>query len=224
VLVAGSASIVLAVVLAGAADSSTTGVHATRLLAALTLLGMGMLGTTVLAHRKQRIWVAGGVACAGALAIAPIVLRSDVHYGFLAVLFLFAIIWTTDILAYFVGRALGGPKLAPSISPNKTWSGAIGGTTAGVAAAAGIALAADLSPIGVIAVVAAALSIIGQAGDLFESALKRRFGAKDSSRFIPGHGGLMDRLDSFLAAAVLAALIGIGRGGLEAPGRGLLVW
>jgi phosphatidate cytidylyltransferase len=204
--------------------NAAVGVHPERLLLALLLLALGTLATVMLARHKHPLWAAGGVLYGGGLALAPITLRSDVQRGFTALLFLFAVVWTTDIVAYFVGRALGGPKLAPSISPNKTWSGGIGGTAAAVVVAVGLGFATHLGALGMIAVLAAALSMIGQIGDLFESALKRRFGAKDSSNLIPGHGGLMDRLDAFLVAAVLAAIIGIGRGGIEAPGRGLLAW
>src|SRR5262249_5983935 len=152
------------------------------------------------------------------------VLRSDAQYGFLAMIFLFAVVWGTDILAYFVGRAVGGPKLAPWISPKKTWSGAIGGVAAAIAAAIAVAFAGGLSNMAAVALLAAALSIVSQAGDLFESALKRRFDVKDSSQLIPGHGGLMDRLDGFLTAAVAATLIGLAHGGLASAARGLLVW
>jgi phosphatidate cytidylyltransferase len=151
-------------------------------------------------------------------------LRSDPVHGFLAIIFLFAIVWATDILAYFAGRALGGPKLMPRVSPKKTWSGALAGIIAAILVAVAIAKLAGLAGLAPIVVVAALLSVVSQAGDLFESALKRRFGAKDSSQLIPGHGGLMDRLDGFVTAAVLAAVIGFARGGFEAPGRGLLVW
>jgi phosphatidate cytidylyltransferase len=168
--------------------------------------------------------VAGGIPYAGALAMGPIILRSDGEQGFLAVLFLFAVVWTTDIGAYFVGRALGGPKLVPWISPNKTWAGAIGGLLASVLVALVVAKMAALTSLFVLAMVAVVLSVLAQAGDLFESFLKRRFDAKDSSHLIPGHGGLMDRLDGFVTASVAAAVIGLARGGFEAPGRGLLVW
>ena len=127
------------------------------------------------------------------------------QFGFVAIIFLFAVVWATDIAAYFVGRAIGGPKLAPRVSPNKTWSGAIGGLRgrrAGSGAGRAVQRRRRLRWSAV--VVAIALSIAAQAGDLFESAFKRRFGAKDASGLIPGHGGLMDRLDGFVAAAVLA--------------------
>jgi phosphatidate cytidylyltransferase len=110
------------------------------------------------------------------------------------------------------------------MSPKKTWSGALGGTAAAVAAALVIFKVADMRGLVAGAIVAIALSIAAQAGDLFESVLKRHFGAKDSGHLIPGHGGLMDRLDGFVAAAVLAVVVGLLRGGLEAPARGLLLW
>jgi phosphatidate cytidylyltransferase len=199
-------------------------VMADHQLSAAIVLAAGMLGAAALAPDGRRHWVAAGIPYAGALGIAPIVLRSDVERGFQAILFLFAVVWATDIVAYFVGRAVGGPKLMPKVSPKKTWSGAIGGTLA--ATMMGIVVADVLALSGVLAVamLAATLSVFAQIGDLFESFLKRRFGAKDSSRLIPGHGGLMDRLDGFVAAAVVAAVVGVAREGIGAPGRGLLVW
>jgi phosphatidate cytidylyltransferase len=223
-LLAGGLSVALAAGLAGAMRNSAAGVHSMRLVLALVVLAVGTLAAAALARHKNPVTAGTGVLYAGALALAPIVLRSDVEAGFLAVVFLFAVVWVTDIVAYLVGRAVGGPKLAPAISPNKTWSGAVAGTAAAVVAAATIGLAADLVGVGRIAALAAGLSAAGQIGDLFESALKRRFGVKDSGHLIPGHGGLMDRLDAFVAAAVLAAVIGVGRGGLDAPGRGLMSW
>jgi phosphatidate cytidylyltransferase len=193
-------------------------------LAAVIVLAIGTLAAASLAPAERRLWIAGGIPYAGALGLAPIVLRSDGQNGFLAVIFLFAVVWTTDIAAYFIGRAAGGPKLVPQLSPNKTWSGAIGGTLAAVVVALALAKTAALAGLFAIAMLAIVLSVSAQAGDVFESFLKRRFGAKDSSHLIPGHGGLMDRLDGFVTASVVAALIGLARGGFEAPGRGLLVW
>jgi phosphatidate cytidylyltransferase len=193
-------------------------------LAAVIVLAIGTLAAASLAPAERRTWVAAGIPYAGALGVAPLVLRSDGEDGFLAVIFLFAVVWTTDIFAYFVGRAAGGPRLMPHVSPNKTWSGALGGAAAAAAVAVALAAAAGLSGLLAIAMLAIVLSVFAQAGDLFESFLKRRFGAKDSSHLIPGHGGLMDRLDGFVTASVAAALIGLARGGFEAPGRGLLVW
>ena len=195
-----------------------------RLMGAIIVIAMGTIGIAPLAPVQHRGWVAGGVPYAGAIGIAPIVLRSDSEDGFLAVVFLFAIVWATDVAAYFLGRLIGGPKLLPKVSPKKTWSGAISGLAAAVLAGIAVAKMAGLSGLLSIALVAAILSFVAQAGDLFESQLKRKFGAKDSGHLIPGHGGLMDRLDGFVFAAAVAALIGILRGGLDAPARGLLVW
>ena len=214
VLLAGGASLALAVILV------VTG----HVLAALIVVAMGALGAASLTLPDRRTWVAGAIPYAGVLAIAPIVLRGDGEQGFLAILFLFAIVWTTDIAAYFVGRAFGGPKLVPRVSPNKTWAGAIGGLFASMVAAIVVAKVAALTSFFALAMLAIVLSVLAQAGDLFESFLKRRFNAKDSSHLIPGHGGLMDRLDGFVTASVVAAMIGLARGGFEAPGRGLLVW
>jgi phosphatidate cytidylyltransferase len=224
VLMTGGAAVVLAVALTGAVATEADGIHEVRLLAAITVLAMGMLGVAALAPKEERAWVVAGIPYAGLIGIAPIVLRSDVGYGFTAVIFLFAIVWATDIIAYFTGRALGGPKLAPQISPKKTWSGAVGGIAAAIAVAIVVAKVAVLANILALCSIAVMLSVVAQAGDLFESVLKRRFGAKDSSQLIPGHGGLMDRLDGFVMAAVLAALIGLARGGIETPARGLMVW
>jgi phosphatidate cytidylyltransferase len=144
--------------------------------------------------------------------------------GLAAIAVLFAIVWATDTGAYFIGRLIGGPKLWPAISPKKTWAGAVGGLVAGAAVGTGAAMAfgADFTVLTV--AVTAVLSISAQAGDLFESWVKRRFGAKDSGRLVPGHGGLMDRVDGLASAAVAAVVVGwlAGRGGDVTVG--LLPW
>jgi phosphatidate cytidylyltransferase len=195
-----------------------------RLIAAIIVIALGVIATAPIAPAQQRGWAAAGVPYAGTIGIAPIALRSDSEDGFTALMLLFAVVWTTDIVAYFLGRMIGGPRLLPRVSPKKTWSGAISGLAAAVLAALAVAKVAGLSGLYSIALVAAILSVVSQAGDLFESRLKRRFGAKDSSHLIPGHGGLMDRLDGFVFAAAAAALIGVLRGGVEAPAHGLLAW
>jgi phosphatidate cytidylyltransferase len=224
VLMAAGAAVLLAIALAGSIGNAADGFHAVRLLAAITVLAMGVLGVAAIAAREERAWLAADIPYAGALGIAPVVLRSDAAFGFLAIVLLFAIVWATDIFAYFIGRAVGGPKLAPRFSPKKTWSGAAAGVVAAVIVTVLIARMAGLHGLAAIGFVAALLSIAAQAGDIFESMLKRRFDVKDSSHLIPGHGGLMDRLDGFVAAAVVAALIGLARGGIAAPARGLLMW
>jgi phosphatidate cytidylyltransferase len=137
---------------------------------------------------------------------------------------LFAVVWTTDVLGYFAGRAFGGPKLWPAVSPKKTWSGAIAGTVG--AAVVALLVAAQFGSFDRIAIVGVALllSVVAQAGDLFESWVKRQFDAKDSSHIIPGHGGVMDRLDGFWAAAVAGCVVGLLRGGFDEPARGVLIW
>jgi phosphatidate cytidylyltransferase len=169
-------------------------------------------------------WAAAGVVYAGVAFLSPALLRRDAQLGFAAIVFLAATVWMTDTFAYMVGRTVGGPLLWARVSPNKTWSGAIGGLAGGVAGGTLVAYASGVGRLAVVGVIALTLSVLAQAGDLLESAVKRRFGAKDASHIIPGHGGLMDRLDGFLAAALAALLIGILRHGTDAPAQGLLAW
>jgi phosphatidate cytidylyltransferase len=168
--------------------------------------------------------IALGALYAGAMLAAPLVIRADATLGFIAMIFLFAGVWATDVAAYFAGRLIGGPKLCPAISPNKTWSGALAGALAGTVAGVAVAVFGGINPIAPIVIVSLLLSVAAQLGDLFESALKRHFGVKDASHAIPGHGGLMDRLDGFIAAALAAALIGLTRGGIDGAAGGFLLW
>lgn len=169
-------------------------------------------------------WKFPGFVYAAIALAAPVVLRSDAEMGLAAVLWLFAVVWVSDIMAYFCGRLIGGPKLWPRVSPKKTWSGFIGGTAFSVAAATGVAAAFGAPSLLPVAIVSLAAAVISQGGDLFESSLKRRFGVKDSGTLIPGHGGLMDRLDGFVLAGLFALALGVWRGGLDAAGRGVLMW
>ncbi|MGV0819895.1 phosphatidate cytidylyltransferase [Martelella sp. AMO21009] len=183
---------------------------------ALALACFGAAAFWFLGRRAAMpFWFAGAVIYAAGSMIALAALRNGGDAGLFAILFLFAVVWSTDIMAYFVGRALGGPKLAPSISPGKTWSGAIGGAVFAVAAVFVLCWGYGGSPSIAIGLLALFLSVCSQVGDLFESALKRRCRAKDSSHLIPGHGGVMDRVDGLVAAAfamyvvvVLVALAG----------------
>ena len=134
-----------------------------------------------------------------------------------------AVVWITDIGGYFAGRGIGGPKLWVRVSPKKTWAGAIGGLVGSLAVAAGFA-AAGAGRMGPLLVLGTVLSVVSQLGDLFESAVKRRFGVKDSSNLIPGHGGVLDRIDGLVAALMLAAVIGLVRGGVDGVARGVMVW
>jgi phosphatidate cytidylyltransferase len=223
-LMVGIVAVGLAVLLAASGVETDDRMNDLRLAAAPIVLVMGMLALAAVAPRGRALWTAAGVPYAGAMGLAPILLRSDDKFGFVAMLVLFAVVWATDIAAYFVGRAVGGPKLAARLSPNKTWSGSVGGVAGAVLAAALVVYLAGIGSVGAAIAIAIVLSVFAQFGDLFESAVKRRFGVKDAGTLIPGHGGVMDRLDGFVAAAVLACLIGLAHGGIHAPARGLLIW
>jgi phosphatidate cytidylyltransferase len=190
---------------------------------AVMIAGLGALAAAIVAARHA-FWMAAGVVYASILVIAPIMIRGSAEGGFLAIVFVFAVVWATDIAAYFTGRAIGGPKLAPSVSPNKTWSGAVGGTIAAALAGCGVLLAAGNRASLAIVLVAVVLSVMSQAGDLFESRMKRIFNVKDSSQLIPGHGGVMDRLDGFTTAVFAALVIGVVHGGWNSPAQGLIGW
>jgi phosphatidate cytidylyltransferase len=191
---------------------------------ALIALALGILAAVVVAKPSRRIWTASGMVYAGAALLAPIVLRQDAEFGFVAVLLLYAVVWATDTGGYFGGRTIGGPKLWRRVSPNKTWSGALSGTAAAIVAGLLVSRFGGAPALLLMVPVILILSVVSQAGDLFESAIKRRFDAKDSGHILPGHGGLMDRLDGFLVAAAVAALVGLAHGGINASARGLMVW
>ena len=193
-----------------------------RIDASLGLLVLGFAGVALFSP-ERRGWTATGFGYAAAAQMASVLVRLDQLWGFVALILIFLVVWVTDIGGYFAGRGIGGPKLWPRVSPNKTWAGAVGGFAASLVVAAGFAVI-GLGRTGPLLVLGAALSIASQFGDLFESAVKRRFGVKDSSHIIPGHGGLLDRLDGFVAAVVLAAIFGFLRGGVDGVGRGLMVW
>lgn len=184
-------------------------------------LGLWALGRPPGARRATTgFWLAFGLLYIGLAGIALIHLRGDAAAGRSNVLFLFLVVWASDIGAYLAGRRFGGPKLAPAVSPNKTWSGAAGGLLS--AMLVGLAAAAMMEPgtlpLGRVLLVASVIGVLAQAGDLFESWLKRHFQVKDSSALIPGHGGLLDRLDGVLSASPAAALLGL------VLGPGLALW
>lgn len=207
----GLLALVLVLIVAGAAVVSVS--------AAIAIVIALVLVHGVLAGAGW--WVGAGLAYALVPTLALAFLRGSDVAGLAAILFLFAVVWATDIGAFFVGRALGGPKLAPAISPGKTWSGAVGGTV--VAVLAGVLvhqLAGAASPVIGIGVLALVLSAVSQLGDLFESAVKRRHGVKDSGTIIPGHGGVMDRVDGLVAAAVVLYAAGALYTGAADPAAG----
>jgi phosphatidate cytidylyltransferase len=160
-------------------------------------------------------WLPGGVLYAGLSGISLAAIRDFGTGGLAAILFVFAVVWATDILAYFIGRALKGPKLAPRISPGKTWSGAIGGAVSAVVAGALLTFSVFGRISLWIVALAFLLSVASQIGDLFESFIKRRFGVKDSSHLIPGHGGVMDRVDGLVFACFAVFLLALVYGPLK---------
>ncbi|HKQ95944.1 MAG TPA: phosphatidate cytidylyltransferase [Aestuariivirgaceae bacterium] len=174
--------------------------------------------------REHSLWSIVGVPYVALPAMAFVLLRASDQFGFIAVSWVLVVVWSADTAAYFAGRIFGGPRLWPRISPKKTWAGMagaiVGGALASLLAAAFFGVHAPIPML----VVGGALGAIEQGGDLFESALKRHAGVKDSSRLIPGHGGMLDRVDGLVAAVFCAVLLGIAREGLHDPARGLFVW
>jgi phosphatidate cytidylyltransferase len=172
------------------------------------------IGTAVgilvaLARGAAAGWTAIGVALIGLPAIALVWLRSLPDIGLGATLWLLIVVWTTDGLAYLVGRQFGGPRLAPAISPGKTWSGLGGGVVGAGVASLVVASVLGSERLAHAAGLGAAFAIIAQVGDLAESMLKRRAGVKDSGTLIPGHGGVLDRVDGLLLTApALSVLLG----------------
>lgn len=181
-------------------------------------LALAVTGALFGSSLRRPLWLAAGVAYIALPFIAVIWLRAAPQTGLAIILWLLAVIWATDIGAYFAGRGIGGPKLAPRISPKKTWAGLAGGMIA--AGLVGAATAALLGWPNAPALVALSvgLAVVSQGGDLAESAIKRKFKVKDSGRLIPGHGGLLDRLDGLMAAAPAVAAVAL------VGGDGVLAW
>jgi phosphatidate cytidylyltransferase len=190
---------------------------------ATSALAAGAVGFVAV---RNPLWAGAGALYAGALVVSLSLLRASPNYGLPAIIWLFAIVWGADVAAYFAGRAIGGPRLWPRVSPGKTWSGAVAGVVAG--AALGLAVSLILVPgsirIEEVFLLGLAAAVVSELGDLFESAFKRRFGVKDSSRLIPGHGGFMDRLDSFVAASIFAALVAAANSRGSFIASGLFLW
>jgi phosphatidate cytidylyltransferase len=210
-------------------------VHAAAVVgaSALTLAGMPALGILMLLVGALTVVFLGfgrfgrmsalGVLYAGLPAVILIWIRGSEPYGFAAVMFLMATVWAADTSAYFAGRNLGGPKLIPLVSPNKTWSGFLGGLAVSVLLAVGFAAAIAGASTSRLVLAAIFFAIVAQAGDLMESALKRWHGVKDASSLIPGHGGFMDRVDGLIFVAFAAGLIAAATN-IHNPGAGLLMW
>jgi len=173
--------------------------------AALGAALFGMLSLTLMwvPHPK---FISFGILYIGVPVTALLWLRLVAAEGRFVTLWLFAVVWATDIGAYLAGNLIGGVRLAPAISPHKTWAGGIGGLLAAIAITAGIAPFAESADRGRLLVLSAVLAIAAELGDLLESAIKRQFGVKDTSAPIPGHGGVLDRVDGLVAAAPVAVL------------------
>jgi len=188
------------------------------------VVGLPLAAYLVLAFRQASArWAALGLLYIAVPCAAFVLLRQAAPFGWAAVLFVLFVVWVTDIAAYFGGRSIGGPKLWPRVSPKKTWSGALTGLVAGMGAGGLTVWLVGAGSFAAGFVLAAPLSIAAQAGDLLESAVKRRFGVKDSGHIIPGHGGVLDRVDGLLGAGALAwAMAALGLGGeiLALPGAG----
>jgi len=184
---------------------------------------VALVGTGLLAVSSATVgWSLLGIAYSVLSTWSMVWLRSDPTLGAAALLYLLLVAWTTDTASYGGGRLVGGPKLAPSISPRKTWSGLLAGILAPALVGYAFALFLQDTSAWRLTLVSIVIAAACQAGDLGESAVKRRFGTKDMSNLIPGHGGLLDRIDGLLIAAIAAALIAMRDP--TNPGRGLLIW
>jgi len=225
-LIHGGRPVQLAIHLAAAAVSTALPWTAGPVVAftAILMLWAGSVVQRQIADRPHSFWSLIGVPYIGLSALALMILREDPQFGLIAVYWLLFVVWGADTLAYFAGRLIGGPKLLPRISPNKTWAGLTGAIVGGILCSALFARVAGLDSLLWLCSIGALLAIFEQAGDFFESALKRSVGVKDSSALIPGHGGMLDRVDGLVAAGALAALIGCVRAGISAAGKGILLW
>ena len=172
--------------------------------------------------RDKTFFAYAGIPYVALPVLALVLLRSDTVWGVHAIMWLMLVVWATDTFAYFAGRIIGGPKLAPVLSPKKTWAGLLGGM-AGAALVSTLYAVYWLPSWAALAGVAAALAVVAQLGDIFESALKRRYGMKDSGNLIPGHGGVLDRVDGLVVAGAVAAIIGFARHS-SSLADGLLIW
>lgn len=187
-------------------------------LAAVAVAVITALVSAILAGPTVRVSTGLGAVYATLPSVALVWLRQDQASGLPTVIWLFLLVWGTDIGAYAAGRTIGGPLLMPAISPKKTWAGLLGGMACAMLAGAGVAWWADLSAPVFIVFISAMLAVVAQAGDLLESWVKRRAGVKDSSNIIPGHGGVLDRVDGLLAAGLVVAVAAL------AAAKPLLLW
>ena len=178
-------------------------------LAVLSVLGAAIAATALspVHDERGRLWLGLGAIYTGLPAVALIWLRQDGDAGLLTIVWLMLLVWATDTGAYAAGRTIGGPLLMPKVSPKKTWAGLLGGVFCAAATGLGVGYWEQGTVVPGLAAVSAVLAVVAQAGDLFESWVKRRCGVKDSSNIIPGHGGVLDRVDGLLAVAIAVAAV-----------------
>ena len=180
---------------------------------ALVAVVAGALILAALAHTAtERMWTAAGALYAGLPSVALVWLRSGGGAGREVLFWLLLTVWATDIGAYGFGRMIGGPLLAPAVSPKKTWAGLLGGMASAAGVGAAFAAIAGMGDPALMAAGSAGLAVIAQGGDLLESWVKRRWGVKDASNIIPGHGGVLDRVDGLLAAGAAVAAVTLATG------------
>ncbi|MBU2092030.1 MAG: phosphatidate cytidylyltransferase [Alphaproteobacteria bacterium] len=182
------------------------------------LIFLAIMAMTKIAGVPRGIWLAAGVPAIVLPALSLLFIRDHGEAGLVTALWLLAVVVATDVGAYFAGRTIGGPKLAPRISPKKTWAGLIGGMVSAGLIGAGAILLIGVGDIILLVIFSALLAVVAQIGDLSESAVKRHFGVKDSGTIIPGHGGLFDRLDGFLTTLPTVALV------MALTGTSILQW
>jgi len=179
-------------------------IYATVIVIAAVLMAYEWQEITAKSERKL-LWSLSGIGYITIPTISLLYLRSQ-HDGLFMTLWLFASVWSTDIGAYFAGKIIGGPKIAPTISPNKTWAGLIGGVACSAIISYLIAVYNDLHISGFV-ISGSVLALYAQLGDLLESWVKRHFGVKDSGKLIPGHGGILDRVDGLVPVAPKVTLL-----------------
>jgi phosphatidate cytidylyltransferase len=209
-----TAGAILAIAVAGA--TALTSFYHVELAAILVVAGaIIILFMIVRSEGKSSSWTVAGVVAIGLTGISLILIRRIGGDWSVTIWFLVSI-WATDICAFFVGRAVGGPKLAPKISPGKTWSGLVGGIIGAMCWSAIWALWTGAGQAGTLAFLSAAIAVFAQLGDLGVSRVKRRYGVKDTGTLIPGHGGLLDRVDGVIGAVPVAILcIVLARGDMS---------
>lgn len=188
------------------------------------IIGLAAVVALLARGGEIAVWRFFGLIFFGLVIASLLVMRGDALTGLYACVFIGTVVWGTDSAAFFAGRQMGGEKLAPAISPSKTWSGALGGLALGTIMGSVVWVWFTDSPLWIGVAIAASMSVLSQTGDLTESAIKRHFRIKDSGDIIPGHGGLMDRLDSLTFGALFAIILGFAHAGTNAVATGLLVW